>query len=275
MKTKQFLSGNWSEVTNGERNEIVFEGLNKIYGAYEIRRNYDRALAKAFFGTSLLIVLLSVVILIPKSPEEKKSKLPPWDTTALVLPPDHPSVELPKLNVDPPKADPNVFLKPVVTDEVVHLNLDSILSNIHTVLGAKNGRPDDSATVDSNLIFGKGPEKSKLIVDPETEVDAVSVTEVPEFPGGDPALLNFIISHIYYPEIIKEMGGKGVVDVGFLVDREGNVKNVFVRHGSRYNELNEEAMRVVKMLPQWRPGRQQGVPVNVRMNLPVRFELKQ
>src|SRR5438045_3331956 len=67
MKKAQLFSQSWSEVTSGERNEIVFERLNKTYGAYEIRTNYDNTLVKAFVGTVSLIALLSAVYFIART----------------------------------------------------------------------------------------------------------------------------------------------------------------------------------------------------------------
>jgi len=274
MKTQQLFSPGWSEVTSGERNQIVFEHKNKSYGAFEIRNTYDKSLLKAFSVTVLFILLVSAALLSPKKRDDKQIK-PPFvpDTTTFVKPDDHPPVEPPTTPITPPPSNPDAFLKPIVTDDSVLSNLDSTLFMANNNSGSTNGNPKDTGTVDPN-IFGTGKENKKPFDDNEP-IDGIDVQEVPEFPGGDEALINFIRKHIYYPEIIKEIGGKGVVDVGFLIDKEGNVENVYVRHGCKYNELNNEAVRVIKMLPAWHPGRQQGVAVKVRMNLPVRFELKQ
>jgi len=274
MKTHQMFSQSWSEVTGGERNAIVFEHLNQRYGAYEIRINYDRTLLKAFSATALLIVLISVAMLSPKRSDEKKFKAPTIsDTTTFVQPNDHPNIDPPKTPTSPPPSVPNASLRPTVTDDSIQIELDSVRFNTNNIQSAKNGTPNDS----SNFIAAtNGPDKDrKLLTEDTTTYDGLFVQENPEFPGGDAALFNFIRNHISYPEIIKEIRGKGVVNVGFLIDKEGNVTNVYVRNGSKYNELNNEAMRVIKMLPSWHPGKQQGFPVKVRMNLPIRFELKE
>jgi len=101
------------------------------------------------------------------------------------------------------------------------------------------------------------------------------LTDPPTFPGGEKALFGFLQKHVSYPESVKEMGGKGTVAITFVLDKEGNVTEVTALKASKYSELNNEALRVVKKLPKWNPGKHKGQPVKSRMILPIRFELKQ
>ncbi len=99
------------------------------------------------------------------------------------------------------------------------------------------------------------------------------VEEMPEFPGGQPALANFMQTNIHYPEMAKEQGIQGKVWVGFMVDKEGNIHNVVIKRGIG-GGCDEEAKRVVSKMPQWKPGKQSGRPVKVNFVLPINFTLR-
>ncbi len=101
----------------------------------------------------------------------------------------------------------------------------------------------------------------------------VVVEEMPSFPGGDAELFNFIYSNINYPEIAKENNIQGRVTLRFCVTYKGTVDQVSVVRGVDPS-LDEEAIRVIKMLPLWKPGKQGGKPVNVWYSVPIKFELK-
>lgn len=98
------------------------------------------------------------------------------------------------------------------------------------------------------------------------------VEKMPSFLGGESALLKYLSNKLNYPGIalVQELEGK--VFVRFTVDYEGNIKNVSVAQGE-YKVLNDEAVRVVKNMPKWEPGEQNGQKVNVVLVLPVNFEL--
>jgi protein TonB len=99
------------------------------------------------------------------------------------------------------------------------------------------------------------------------------VEEMPSFPGGDEALMKYLGNNIKYPAIAKDAGIQGTVYVTFVVDEEGNVKDVKVLR-SIGGGTDEEAIRVVENMPQWKPGKQRGKPVKVQYNLPIRFTLR-
>ncbi|MDO5035704.1 MAG: energy transducer TonB [Porphyromonas sp.] len=97
--------------------------------------------------------------------------------------------------------------------------------------------------------------------------------EEPEFPGGVGALMKWLSDHINYPPIAAENNVQGRVLVSFVVERDGSVSDVKVVRGVDPN-LDKEAVRVVKLLPKWKPGMQTGKPVRYRYNLPVTFRLR-
>lgn len=100
--------------------------------------------------------------------------------------------------------------------------------------------------------------------------DVVEV--MPQFPGGQTAMLKYIMENIKYPKQIMEEGIQGRVTVSFIVEKDGRVSNVRLLR-SVQPLLDKEAVRVVKSMPKWSPGKHNGKPVRVRFNLPVMFKL--
>jgi protein TonB len=99
------------------------------------------------------------------------------------------------------------------------------------------------------------------------------VEEMPAYPGGEQKLMEFVAKNIKYPQIARETGIQGRVFVGFVVEPDGSVSNVKVLRGIG-GGCDEEAMRVVKSMPKWKPGKQRGKAVRVSYMLPVNFTLK-
>jgi protein TonB len=99
------------------------------------------------------------------------------------------------------------------------------------------------------------------------------VEEMPAYPGGDQKLMEYVAKNIKYPQIARETGIQGRVFVGFVVEPDGSVSNVKVLRGIG-GGCDEEAMRVVKNMPKWKPGKQRGKAVRVSYMLPVNFKLQ-
>ena len=98
------------------------------------------------------------------------------------------------------------------------------------------------------------------------------VEEYPEFPGGDKALREYILNNIKYPEVARTSGITGTVYVQFVVEKDGSISDVKVVRGIG-GGCDEEAVRVVKSMPKWKPGKQRGQPVRVYFTLPIEFKL--
>lgn len=114
------------------------------------------------------------------------------------------------------------------------------------------------------------PEKRSM------EEEILEFAEVaPEFPGGIEALMKFIQANIIYPELDRELGNEGKVYVGFVVMKSGEITNIKIMRGIKdAPNLDKEAIRIVKMMPLWTPGMNNGQKVNVRTIIPIRFSLK-
>ena len=106
----------------------------------------------------------------------------------------------------------------------------------------------------------------------EAEIFTI-VEEMPDFPGGVAKLQEYLVKNIKYPQMARETGIQGRVFVSFVVEPDGSVSNVAVMR-SLGGGCDEEAMRVVKSMPKWKPGKQRGKPVRVSYILPVNFQLK-
>ena len=117
-------------------------------------------------------------------------------------------------------------------------------------------------------------------VPPETDEEEVEETQIfqvvenmPEFPGGRSALMKYLATNIKYPPYAKEAGIQGRVFINFVVETNGAITAVKVLRGIG-GGCDEEAIRVVKDMPKWKPGMQRGKPVRVSFNLPVKFTLQ-
>jgi protein TonB len=99
------------------------------------------------------------------------------------------------------------------------------------------------------------------------------VEEMPQFPGGEAKLMEYVAKNIKYPQIARETGIQGRVFVGFVVEPDGSISNVKLLRGIG-GGCDEEAMRVIKSLPKWKPGKQRGKAVRVSYQIPVLFKLQ-
>jgi len=114
----------------------------------------------------------------------------------------------------------------------------------------------------------------KAVEEAPQEETFVIVEKMPEFPGGQAALMHYLNSKIKYPEECRKMGVEGKVFVKFIVDATGNITNVQVLRGVVDGKLLEkEAIRVVESMPNWKPGTQGGKAVSVYFTLPISFKL--
>ena len=108
---------------------------------------------------------------------------------------------------------------------------------------------------------------------PDTKTFTV-VEEMPKFKGGNKAMMEFLMMNMKYPESAVKAKQQGKAVVEFVVKKDGTVSDVYIVKSTGYDVLDNEAMRVVKSMPAWEPGKQKGKPVNVKYNVPITFRLK-
>jgi len=249
--------------------EIVFEKRNKDYGAYVLRRKYPRTLILAMiigvvgFSTGVITPYLNAKALEGRQEREERVveiQMENLDQpTEAVAPPPPPP---------PPPAEEAVqqsrYVPPVVVDTIKPEEATQLM----TADDARVEIVDDEVTEEIAVIEMEEIQEEE----PEPEPFVV-VEEMPMFPGGETALLQYISENTIYPEVAKENNIQGRVIVRFCVNSTGGVSQISVLKGVD-PELDEEAIRVVSTLPKFKPGKQGGKPVPVWYMVPITFTLK-
>lgn len=146
-----------------------------------------------------------------------------------------------------------------------------------TEIPAGAGTDDGPNALDPGIVEPPPPREAGPVqpgqADGQDKRTFTFVEQAPEFPGGKQAMAKFIADHLQYPDAAREAGVEGRVTVRFIVERTGRIKDPEVLRGIG-NGCDQEAIRVVKSMPNWRPGKQNGMAVNVYYTLPVIFKLQ-
>lgn len=255
--------------TNESWDEMVFSGKNQRYGAFVLRNEYPRNLLVGFLaGGGVLLLLLYAPALwkLLSAPghdlETKEVKTIKY--TELAPPP---SIE--KLRTPPPKMQEVQkvvkYLPPKVTpEEVVEDNVPTVEEIKQSDTGAENVEGAGNIIADSPPAETEGSGESN-------EVFSV-VEEMPQFDGGMEALGKYLSRNMKYPASARRMGIEGSVFISFVVSKDGTISEVVVLKGIN-GDCDAEAVRVIGNMPPWKPGKQRGVPVNVKFVLPIKFKL--
>ncbi|MCW3070900.1 MAG: hypothetical protein JWO44_790 [Bacteroidetes bacterium] len=252
-------------------NELIFENRHKDYGAYAIRSSYNDAVTKSM-AITLTAVSLLVGMLVYASNTDTKAPLTDVLTTTIcdfgtvveIQKPDKPDqkVEAPKDPL-PPKTD---NMNMAATD-------DPTKSVGKTVEEMNPG----AVQVDSGATDTKSKEVELPPVTPPP-VDLTPKTIVDVMPEFDGDVYKFVRDHLQYPQVAIENGTQGTVYLSFIIEKDGSVTEVKML-GKEKDKVGdgctEEAMRVIRSMPKWKPGINKGEPARVVINLPVRFRLKQ
>jgi len=262
---------NWYNLINPERTEIVFATRNKAFGGYVIRNHYEKnVLIALFIAMGAIAFIFFLPMLLRKAPAaiepaliQVKELVVLTDPSQIIPPPVHKT--LPPIK-PPGNSNPRSgkFTVPIVTTDTV-IDLPPSQGNFDsTLLASTVSNPGGNGTID--IPGDLGPVDDN--VEPRLVVD-----EMPSFPGGENALLQYLANNIKFSKYDREVGTQGKVYIKFTIDKNGNVTDVNVLRGIGGN-CDNEAVRVVSNMPKWRPGRQQGNPVAVYYILPVNFVLK-
>ncbi len=267
------------DLTSLEWCELIFKDRNKSYGAYKMRRDLGRRqIAALIIVTVIAIVGFTLPRLISMALPEKKEEMVEVTQLSILDEPEIKDENIIK-KVDPIAPPPALkstikFTPPVIKkDEEVQdedelksqddLNETKVQISIADVKGNDELNGQDIA--DLQEVITKAPEEKE---EPYTVVE-----QMPQFPGGDAALLEYISSKLVYPVVAQEAGVQGVVVLRFVVSPEGKVENVEVLR-SLDPSCDKEAIRVVQSLPQFIPGKQNGKAVPVYFTCPIRFQLR-
>ena len=256
--------------------DIVFDNRNKSYGGYELRKNYQYRVSKALLAIMLLCGLFSAVLLWPKH-ELIQPIMPtsePIKITEVFFPqPEH---IIPPEPVAPPPpqdaaiadyADPVIVADNEATSEMATVTelSDRQIGTEYTEGSATN---TDIAGPVVSTMNGSGTATPTSMAEPPKEALRY-VEQMPEFEG----LRDYLTKNLRYPELAKENNIQGRVVVEFIVDEEGRIGKAVVKKGIG-GGCDEEALRVVKNMPKWKAGRQNGKAVKVYLMLPIVFKLQ-
>ena len=251
--------------------EIVFEGRNKVYGAYELRQSNRKTTIKAliigavFFSIAVAAPL--IINLLPEGNEQEVDR--DIKITAIKLPPkkEEPIKNLPPPPPPPPKVDQVKFVKPVVAKaEEVTEEPPKIVEIKDKKLGAVTikGDPDAVLTVEP---VGTGT--AAVVEEVDNQIYNTAGIEVkPDFPGGINKFYKYVGDNYQTPE---EDGLNGKVYVTFVVEKDGSLTDIKVIRDIGYG-TGKEAIRVLKKSPRWSPGEQNGKKVRVLYSLPITIQ---
>jgi len=270
------LLADWDNVVYSGRNNIVFEGKNQEYGAFVLRRSYNKTVSKAvLFSVLFLVFCLSVPAILAYLESLKSEEVVIKDDNNVNLmdaPPVNPDEPPPPPVEPPPPVQETIkFVPPVVTnEEVPEEDIPPTQEELKETNAGVTTQEGSGDIVDLPI-----EQNNEVIEDPDANKVFVSVEEMPSFPGGDEGLMKYMQKSVNYPSLEKENGISGTVYVYFVINKEGNVEDTKVVRGVKGGSgLDKEALRVISNMPKWSVARQNGRPVKVQFTYPVKFVLK-
>lgn len=263
--------------------DILFDGRNKEYGAYELRRSYNKRLTVAITAMILIALMIFLGSVISKEAEKnKKAKMEVQDVKLEEVkeqpknepPPPPPPPKMP----EPPKIEITKFTPPkIVKDEEV--KEDEKPPEIDKIEEAKIGTINQEGTKDDGIVAppveskGTGDVVAPKAVEEDYDKVFTKVENPAEFPGGPDAWRRYLERNLQYPDNAQENGTQGVVRVQFIVDKEGNISEVQALNDPG-DGLAEEAVRIIKKGPKWTPAEQNGRKVIYRHIQAITFRLE-
>lgn len=252
--------------------DIVFEGRNKIYGAYELRKSNNKTTVKALIiGSIIFSFAVAAPLIASFLPDSGENEVDNNVKIATVkLPPKKEEVKpnQPPPPPPPPKVDQVKFTKPVVAKaEEVTEDPPKIEDLKDKKVGNETikGDPDAVLTVDEPV--GTGP-VSQVVEEDNSVYNTAGIEVKPDFPGGMDKFYKFVGNNYKTPE---EEGLKGKVYVTFVVEKDGSLTDIKVLRDIGYG-TGAEAIRVLKKCPKWTPGEQNGKKVRVLYSLPITIQ---
>ena len=270
--------------------EMVFAGKNKEYGAYQLRKSTSgrniKALLILVIAAALVGGFLAWKVIEQKQAEEQQAYMEAMELAKLQQQakkeekkkePVKPKVEMKK--EIPVARETQKFTAPVIKkDELVKeenqvKQMDKLDDKVAVGTENKEGVKDRTVEAVRNDIAVAAPPPPPA---PKPEVATKIfdvVEEMPSFPGGNGALMSYLNGNTKYPVVAQENGVQGKVIISFVVERDGSISDVKVAR-SVDPSLDREAQRVVKSMPRWTPGKQNGQTVRVKYTVPVVFRLQ-
>ena len=271
--------------------DMVFAGKNKEYGAYQLRKGTSgrniKSLLILVIAAALVGGFLAWKVIEQKQAEEQQAYMEAMKLAELqeqakkeekkkepVKPKIEPKKEIPVARETQKFTAPVIKKDELVKEENQVKQMDQLDAKVAVGTKDEEGVKDRNIEAVRSDIAVATPPPPPPAPKPEVSNKVFDVVEeMPSFPGGQGALMSFLNSNIKYPVVAQENGVQGRVIVGFVVERDGSITDVKVMR-SVDPSLDREAQRVVKAMPRWKPGKQNGSAVRVKYTVPVVFRLQ-
>ena len=280
------------DLTSKEWRDLVFEGKNQEFGAYQLRKSSDKrhnlAMLYVLIGLAVVAAILFSLNMYndyraeieAAEAKERAEKMSAAQLAQLE------EVEEVEEEVEEQRFEqreievPQEVLATVQVTQIAIVDAEEVKNEVmdmeaqqedNTARGVVNQEGSDDADkfkAVAEQVVVKEPEPEPV----KEEEIFVAVEQQPEFPGGTAALMKWLASNVRYPQMALENGISGRVIVKFVVEKDGSVSGVTLVRGVD-KDLDREAIRVVKSMPKWQPGKNNGQAVRCYFNLPVNFKL--
>jgi len=260
--------------------DIVFEPRNKAYGAYDLRQKYVRNTQRALL---IGVALFCSGLALPSVLDRLRPTAPPQYMREVTLeriqtpPKEEPIITPPRQEPIRQEVPQQRYLVPEVTQDAP----DDVA--VPTTEELKDATPSDrtvegdpaAEVVEAPQETAAGPTKEEKSIGVERRTDEpfTVVEQWPEFRNGQSGLAAFLQKNLRYPAEASRAGIAGRVYVAFVVNADGSIVDAQVTKGIGFG-CDEEALRVIRLMPRWKPGKQSGQPVRVRFTMPIVFALE-
>ena len=278
--SKKLVAMDATKILQADFIDLLFDGRNKLYGAYELRRHYNRRLLFAMLIAAAMVAIVAAVVLVGNKPLVTE--------TLFVIPPENALTELSEKREE--IKPPTVAQKPLPAIETVRNTTITVVPDIDV---PDEAVPPENASIEKASIGafnlkGMAPDE---IVSPPAEVagtgqavvpqtDALmdnivytTVETVAQFPGGASGWRRFLERNLQYPYAAIEAGLEAVIRVQFVIDTVGSISEVKALNDPGHG-LAEEAVRIISKGPKWRPAEQNGNKVKYRHVQSIAFRLQ-
>lgn len=280
---KRFNFHSWTNPTDFNRMELVFNNRNKSYGAYFIRREYNYTLVKSLVITALTI---QTIFMLPKIIQYFSEDIPDLDIGQVIwdgvppppeiFPDETPKTESPKQDNSGPKL--SLAIEPIATirdriDEADSLELEEF-NKVEIPMrpielgGSGNGTETG--------IGGNGTSTGTTILPQKDDEQTIEIIadEMPEYIGGVEAMYNFLSENVEYPDAGKKDNINCRLQIAFVVERDGSLSNFKILKCTEPGYgFEEKAINALKAMPKWKPGKHNNRPARVHFNIPFQFKL--
>lgn len=273
------------DLFSNEWNAMIFEGRNLEYGAYQLRKGTGRRNMISIFVLAALAIVFQAGLSLKNMTESKSASRTAmtsvYDVSLLPKPKEDVNVDRKKVEIIPEKVidkprnslkftPPRIMDDDLVKEEDMLRTQEEVMTS-NVAIGSFDVTGGDDKV--GEIVKSHDAITQTDIKKEESNAPLTIVEQMPAFPGGNAALMQYLAKNVKYPMIAIETGVSGRVVISFVVERDGSISNVKVMK-SVDASLDNEAMRVVSGMPKWIPGRQNGNTVRVKYQVPVSFRLQ-